>query len=187
MIVTSVNARIFHNNGLVSKWSPGRWVTDTEFTYKFENFFHPWVGELISRLNRYSLPGVMDAKWQETDLVKKFFDGLYTPSQNNLVKVTSFPKEIDVSTGGPYANYNWELFFHIPFTVAVHLSKTQRFAEAQRWFHYIFDPTDNSKDPSKKRFWKFLAFRKENDPRQIDELLVILSKSRRTSKTTSRR
>ena len=52
-----------------------------------------------------------------------------------------FPKEIDVSDGGPYANYNWELFFHVPLTIAVHLSKNQRFAEAQRWFHYIFDPT----------------------------------------------
>ena len=57
----------------------------------------------------------------------------------------SFPKEIDVSDHGPYANYNWELFFHVPLTVAVHLSKTQRFAEAQRWFHYIFDPTSNDK------------------------------------------
>ena len=25
----------------------------------------------------------------------------------------------------------------------MHLSKNQRFAEAQRWFHYIFDPTSN--------------------------------------------
>lgn len=136
MIVTSINAKLFHNHDLVRKFGAARLVTDTEFTYKFENFFHPFVGELISQLNRRSLAGVMDAKWQE-GLANRpestFFDSLYTPSQNDLVKVKSFPKEIDVSTGGPYSNYNWELFFHIPFTIAVHLSKTQRFAEAQRW------------------------------------------------------
>jgi hypothetical protein len=173
MIVSGIEAIAFHNNELVSHWAPSRLTDDTEFTYKFENFFHPFIGDLISRLNRKSLPGVMDAEWQD-GLKQNFFDALYKPSQNELVKVKSSPKEIDLSTGGPYSNYNWELFFHIPFTVAVHLSKTQRFAEAQRWFHYIFDPT--STDTSPMRFWRFLAFRKNDDPKQIDELLLILSK-----------
>jgi hypothetical protein len=95
-----------------------------------------------------------------------------------VVKFTDFPiKEIDVSVSGPYANYNWELFFHIPLTIAVHLSKNQRFAEAQRWFHFIFDPTcnDTSILPL-QRYWKFLAFRKPGDVKQIDELLTVLSK-----------
>jgi len=43
---------------------------------------------------------------------------------------------------GPYALYNWELFFHIPFLIATRLSKNQRFEEAQKWFHYIFNPTE---------------------------------------------
>jgi hypothetical protein len=151
----------------------GHW--DTAFTYTFENFFHPFVGDLIRRLNRKSLPGVMDPGWQE-HLTETFFDALYRPLAGNLLHVESFPKEIDVSEHGPYANYNWELFFHIPLAIAVNLSRNQRFAEAQRWFHYIFDPTSNDKseDPP-LRFWRFLAFRK-TDPKQIDELLALLSK-----------
>ena len=39
----------------------------------------------------------------------------------------------------------------------MHLSKNQRFAEAQRWFHYIFDPTDDSDGPTPERFWKVQA------------------------------
>src|SRR5262245_58321878 len=129
---------------------------------------------------------MMDAKWQDslktadpnTDPSHDFFHVLYTPNPNNdkLINVESFAKQIDVSESGPYANYNWEMFFHVPLTVAVHLSKTQRFAEAQRWFHYIFDPTCNDqtvKPP--KRFWKFLAFRKDLEPKQIDYLLSLLS------------
>jgi len=138
---------------------------DTQFTYTFENFFHPFVGELIAKLNRDSLSGMLDAKWQDglkwdslvpkPDSPSKSFDELwkdslksdnqalsnyirtlYNPTEDKLVQVKYFPKEIDVAECGPYANYNWELFFHIPLTIAVHLSKTQRFAEAQRWFHY---------------------------------------------------
>jgi hypothetical protein len=72
--------------------------------------------------------------------------------------------------------YNWELFFHAPLTIAVHLSKNQRFAEAQRWFHFIFDPTSN--DTSVKppmRFWNFREFREKSDVELINELLMCLS------------
>ena len=166
----------FHDNALAIKVAPvasTHW--DTQFIYKFTNFFHPLVGELIARLNEKSLPGVLDAAWQESKR-SDFFDALYHPAQNNLVQVEFSPKEIDVSEHGAYANYNWELFFHIPLTVAVHLSKSQRFAEAQRWFHYIFDPTSNDQtvDPP-FRFWKFLAFRKNDDSKRIDEIIRILS------------
>lgn len=156
--------------------------TEERFTYTFENFFHPFLAELIQKLNRESLPGLMDVKWQESlrtadptkDPAKDFFHILYCPmdkpTDNNPVTVISHPKEIDVSDG-PYANYNWELFFHIPLTIAVHLSKNQRFVEAQRWFHYIFDPTSNDQSV----VWKFLAFRNPDDKKTIDEIVRILS------------
>jgi hypothetical protein len=154
------------------------------FKYTFKNFFHPFVGELIQQLNKESLQGLLNPEFHvklkeennsaPTDFFKSF--GYTKPENSSQVEVEGFPKEIDVSESGPYANYNWELLFHIPLTVAVHLSKNQRFAEAQRWFHYVFDPTcnDNIKDPL-KRFWKFIAFR-EKDITQIDELLALLSK-----------
>ena len=166
----------FHDAREASK-AKAVWLghSDTQFTYTFENFFHPFVGELISKLNKDSLPGML-AGQLDPDLKRPFFKDLYNPSKDNLVQVEYFPKEIDVAEHGPYANYNWELFFHIPLTIAVHLSKTQRFAEAQRWFHYIFNPTSNEQtvDPP-MRFWKFLAFRKTNGSRTIDEILRLLS------------
>lgn len=149
----------------------------TEFTYTFENFFHPFVGELIQQANRKSLPGLLDPDFHERLTDPKFFDTFYTALTSDLVKVNHFPKEIDLRESGPYANYNWELFFHVPLTIAVHLSKNQRYAEAQRWFHYIFDPTSNDTSvPVPQRFWKFLAFRKAGEVKQIDEQLGILSK-----------
>ncbi|MEQ1531590.1 MAG: hypothetical protein ABL925_19935, partial [Methylococcales bacterium] len=153
---------------------------DTQFTYTFENFFHPFIGELIEKLNKDSLSGLLDPNYHQelADKFGKFFESYYTPLNSNVVEFTNLPlKEIDVSVTGAYSNYNWELFFHVPMTIAVHLSKNQRFAEAQRWFHYIFDPTCNdTKIPPLQRFWNFIAFRNPNCFMQIDNLLMLLSK-----------
>ena len=100
------------------------------------------MGELIEELNRKSLDGMLDPAFQKS-LSVEFFDRFYEVAPNLLVKVRRFAKEIELHAGGPYSVYNWELLFHIPLAVAVHLSKNQRFVEAQRWFHYIFDPTSN--------------------------------------------
>src|SRR5204863_2209230 len=127
-------------DGQRSPVSSGHW--DTKFIYTYENFFHPFIGELLARLNTDSLAAVMDAAWQDS-LKRDFVESFYQLPHDRLVNVISFPKTIDIDPHGSYANYNWELFFHIPLTIAVHLSKTRRFAEAQRWFHYVFDPTSN--------------------------------------------
>jgi hypothetical protein len=150
-------------------------LPDSEFSYTFENFFHPYVGELIERLNRGSVAGMLDPVYQEKDLkVPGFFESFYTPAAPGLV--TSFPKDIDVRPGGPYANYNWELLFHVPLSIAVHLSNNQRFAEAQRWFHYIFDPTSNDTSvEGPARYWRFLAFRHNAGTQNITQVVTLLS------------
>ncbi|MFL6290584.1 MAG: toxin [Thermoanaerobaculia bacterium] len=155
-----------------------------ERTYTFESFFHPFVGELVAQVNEKSLPGLFDPKFHES-LAKSsegFFSQYYTELPSSLVKLdTPKRKEIDVADGGPYSVYNWELLFHFPLAVAVHLSKNQRFADAQRWFHFIFDPTTDEKPepgvPAARRFWKFLRFRQESGAPQIGPLLALLSKS----------
>ena len=143
--------------------------------YGLTPHYHPWTEELIRTLNTDGLPALLDAKWQST-LVTTLTPGFYTPG---AAFTGAFPKDvIDVSDDGPYAIYNWELFFHAPLLIAVHLSKNQRFEDAQRWFHHVFDPTstDTSIDPP-QRFWKFLRFREETDPEFITEILTELSKT----------
>ena len=132
-------------------------------TYNFFNHFHPFVGELIEQLNKKSLAGLFDVDFQ-SELEIIFFEDEYHPNISDTLKVNYPNKELDLSEGGPYSVYNWELFFHAPLAIAVHLSKNQRFAEAQRWFHFIFDPTSNDKsvNPSMK-FWKFRQFREDSE------------------------
>jgi len=161
---------LFHESFDAGIASDASNAAQTKFTYTFENFFHPFVGKLTEQLNTRSLAGLLDADEHKKWTVE-FFKAFYDP----LSDIVSFPKEIDVSSSGPYANYNWELLFHFPFTVAVHLSKNQRFAESQRWFHYIFDPTDTG-----QHYWKFLGFREVGQATSIDEQLALLGKSNPT-------
>jgi hypothetical protein len=60
---------------------------------------------------------------------------------------------LDFNRGSSYAVYNWELFLHIPLYVAELLSQNQKFEDALKWFHYIFDPTGPGQDPAPQRFW----------------------------------
>ena len=106
------------------------------------------------------------------------YEKIFSPTRYNpnseLVDERYPVKDLDFTSSGAYAVYNWELFFHTPLTIAIHLSKNQRFEEAQHWFHYIFDPTDDSEGPTPERFWKVKPFQ-YTDVSKIEEILVNLS------------
>jgi hypothetical protein len=141
--------------------------------YHFEAHYHPYVDELIEKLNTDGLNKLLDPVFQ-AGLTRNLAPAFYMPGSHTA---GDFPKqEIDVSDDGPYSIYNWELFFHAPLLVACHLSKNQRFEEAQRWFHRIFDPTNSDSTVAPpERFWRFLRFRQETTPEFITDLLEALA------------
>ncbi|HKV07043.1 MAG TPA: insecticidal toxin protein [Thermoanaerobaculia bacterium] len=165
-------------------------IQERELDYRFYSHFHPYVGKLVERLLQKSTSGLQAA---DTEYVKKadgsfetlpdgkskpvlyadFFAARYQPSPD-LVQKPYPVKDLDFTSSGAYSVYNWELFFHVPLTIAIHLSKNQRFAEAQRWFHYLFDPTDDSDGPTPERFWKVRPFQ-YTDVRKVEEILINLS------------
>lgn len=101
------------------------------------------------------------------------FQAQYTPDPNNVQH--PYPvKNIDFTPGGAYSLYNWELFFHAPLMIAIHLSQNQKFQDAQNWFHYIFNPSDNSPGPTPQRFWKVAPFQ-YNDVELIQTILTNLA------------
>lgn len=107
-----------------------------------------------------------------------FYEGIFDAAHYNPSSWVQEPypvKDLDFTSSGAYSIYNWELFFHFPLLVAIHLSQNQKFQDAQHWFHYIFDPTDNSVGPTPERFWKVKPF-EYTDVRMIQDILVNLSK-----------
>jgi hypothetical protein len=87
----------------------------------------------------------------------------------------SYPVEdIDFTPTGAYSVYNWELFFHAPMLIATTLSQNQQFADADTWFRYIFDPTnDPPNDGAPQRYWKVLPF-KTTPAESITDLMTAL-------------
>lgn len=161
-------------------------LNDLRVEYRIENFFHPLISAVTDRLNRTSLKEALDPD-ELGNLTQPFFDNdyqhhgsadptfkqEYESSNGRVILERPFPqREVDVDAAGPYAGYNWELLFHIPIAIAVHLSKSQRFAEAQRWFHLVFDPTEPS-----GQYWRSLALTGDGPRYQIDALLRLLSKA----------
>src|SRR5215467_5863442 len=80
-----------------------------EVTYELRAHYHPYVEDLIQTLNRDGLPALLDPVYHAS-LTRPLAPALYQPGS---VVTGDFPSdEIDVSDDGPYAVYNWELFFH---------------------------------------------------------------------------
>jgi hypothetical protein len=114
------------------------------FNYCFQNFWHPLVGQLIQQLNRTSIAGMLDPAFLNSIADPDgswFWNDYIQPPSSKSVNVATKPRAIDVTIGGPYDDYNWELIHHIPIMMAVHHSNNGRFAEAQKTFHVFFDPT----------------------------------------------
>lgn len=54
------------------------------------------------------------------------------------------PKDSLMNFNGAFGIYFWEIFFYAPYFIAEKLHSSNKFKEAERWYQYIFDPTDNS-------------------------------------------
>jgi hypothetical protein len=155
-----------------------RVITKRDLDYDFDAHFHPYVQQLHKRLLKGAVRGL-----QEADTERVAPGGQYTlhaPLAQHYNPVSAFVedpfpvKDLDFETDGAYAVYNWELFYHVPLTVGIHLSRNGRYAEAQRWFHYVFDPTTDSDEPAPERFWRVKKFQ-TSDIELIEEILVNLA------------
>ena len=105
------------------------------------------------------------------------FDRIFGAAAYGVTSAVKKPypvKDLDFTLDGAYSIYNWELFFHAPLLIAIHLSENQQFQDAQTWFHYIFNPTDNGDGPTPQRFWRVQPFQNTN-VEMIQQILVNLS------------
>ncbi|MFL5698674.1 MAG: neuraminidase-like domain-containing protein [Ktedonobacteraceae bacterium] len=150
---------------------------------RFFSFYHPHVGDFIKLLNQGGIPSLLTPDTQKLIDGKGIttFETEYSPNtqlqigQNFEYVDKPYPLEdVDFDFGGAYSLYNWEMFFHAPMLIATRLSKNQRFAEAQQWFHYIFNPTDSSTDSVPQRYWKVKPFFENKESKRLQALLELL-------------
>lgn len=129
---------------------PKFWTTRE---YTFENFHHPYVCKFLQTLDQHGVPALLSLATQSQA------DGASFDAYLPEARVVNRPKdEVEFRAGTAYEVYNWELFFHIPLLIATRLSKNQRFEEARRWFHFIFDPTGAAGGDTPQRYWRTKPF-----------------------------
>ena len=141
-------------------------VVDANGKARFNPFYHANVSRFSRSVTRFGIDGLLTLANQRLhdDDNEPVFIATYSPVSNQVALGVDIPREdVDFEYDGAYSIYNWELFFHAPFMIATQLSKNQRFEEAQKWFHYIFDPTttdspDSQGDPGSERFWRVQPF-----------------------------
>lgn len=157
------------------KYVPLRPVAKNGQSLTFYNFFHPYSSDFITELNEGGIPQLMGADLNEADfpskpdpkLVEKTLSDTesYDPIKIKGLLTSKAKIDIDFENEGAYALYNWELFFHVPLYIATRLSKNGKHAEAMRWFHYIFDPTNDTPNAEGEQenahYWQVKPFRKE--------------------------
>ena len=137
-------------------------------SWRFTPLYHPFSEVIVTELYRYGLAGLYmpdAASGQEHAMMltrqraRRETFGAYAPTAQ---VATPHPIEnFSFSRTNPYGVYNWELFFHAPYAVAEHLRQNRRFEEAQRWFHFIFNPTDKD-EVSLAAVWRFGPFYREH-------------------------
>lgn len=151
-----------------------------ENSYSYERFYHPWTYDYNTIIHN------------NVEKASERFDNLLHIARQNEGKdlpttlgdfeiqddqVDDADKKLSFDFNKAFGIYNWEIFFHMPFTIAVRLSQQKKFAEAQQWFHYIFNPlaslslNDGGVYDKASQYWNFLPLHKLGQPEtQIDQL-----------------
>jgi ABC toxin N-terminal region/Neuraminidase-like domain len=150
-----------------------------EVKFKFERLNTFAVHALSDRLFADGIDGLLSLDSQnleEPDFGKKVLSDAVIAPKNQQAHET-IDNHIDFD--GAYGMYYDEIFFHAPLLIANLLNANQRFAEAQRWYHYIFNPVAQEQDGTgapaspNDRYWRFRRFR--DLPQTPDELADMLA------------
>ncbi|NEP51816.1 MAG: hypothetical protein F6K65_24695 [Moorea sp. SIO3C2] len=111
--------------------------------------------KLSQKLFAHGIDDLFSLRNQEIDEVPKFTkedEKGDTIIEVNPNRVETLPLHSHLEFRGANGLHYWELFFHAPLLIAQSMNTQQKFAEAKKWFEYIFDPTDEVE------YWKFLPF-----------------------------
>jgi len=130
--------------------------------FRFERLSTFAIYELSANLFRGGLDALLSLGSQAAAEVN--FDA-YSYNESLVIPPRRYNGLTDtIDFDGAYGLYYREIFFHVPFFIANRLNANQNFAEAQRWYHYIFNPTTQEAATgtpanARDRYWRYLPFR----------------------------
>jgi peptidoglycan hydrolase-like protein with peptidoglycan-binding domain len=135
------------------QYAGGQWihVPVTSIGHRWYPFWHPHASNFLAALDTKGVEGLVTRSQQSIGTTSETAFS-YGPQPGNAIDPTA-QGGVDFTRGGAYSAYNWELFFHAPMLIAAKLTAEQRFEEAMRWYHRIFDPTSTDGPEAPQRYW----------------------------------
>ncbi|MDJ0898785.1 MAG: hypothetical protein QNJ55_08230, partial [Xenococcus sp. MO_188.B8] len=137
-------------------------LEDSTLSYNNSNFWSPVTKYTFRRLttstvqtlsNKMFIGGLDHLLTLDSQLTPELNFDRFSPTDNVIP-----PESNTLDFDGSLGLYFWEIFFHIPFLVANTLNSNQRFEEAQKWYHYIFNPTTQNNEKGLVGYWPMNEF-----------------------------
>nr|WP_245006641.1 hemopexin repeat-containing protein [Actinoplanes ianthinogenes] len=130
------------------------------------------ASQLSRRLLSGGVPALLDLATQQTDEVLVSTSETATDAvrvRSGMVDPGRLPTGSHLDFRSANGMYYWEVFFHAPLLIAQALNNGQRFADARKWYQYVFDPTNL------RSYWRFLPFLTTDPPALAADLTVALA------------
>lgn len=136
---------------------------------------HPIACDLINRAEGRGVANVFSGRMQDLRREEVYRGRMRSGlSDVAISRFTPYAIAYDEAHDA-YAGYNWEVFYHAPYMIAMKFASEGKFEDALQWFHYIFDPAGIEEAGAKTRqFWRigpFRAGRRGSKGKAIDVLL----------------
>jgi len=129
----------------------------------------PQIARFRTVLHRSGIDGLLAAGTQTEPGPPAGVRGTFAAYHPDPGVVATQPlDDVVFSPTEPAGPYNWELFFHVALSAGAALTRNHQFAQARRWFHYVFDPTDSSGGPTPDRYWRFRSFCELHDIKRME-------------------
>ncbi|WP_027582064.1 neuraminidase-like domain-containing protein [Bradyrhizobium sp. Ai1a-2] len=129
------------------------------FGLRFIAFYHPFVCLMKRSLAAGGFERLMNASsvtWDRRHKIKSDSEGeptigefqyLFSPQRAVLTPYPEETKGFEFDRLDSYSDYNWEVFYHMPTLVSQKMVVGQKFEDALRWFHFIFNPAGIPEPP----------------------------------------
>ncbi len=157
--------------------------------FRFESFSHPYTGMLLAQVAAGGATALFEPRneelrrqlleeeylFHESDPPSELDEISYLATEHVLSPLPR--RSFDFETGGAYSVYNWELFFHVPLYIANRFRLENRFADADRWYRFVFDPSRTAEDPGEgvERFWNVKPLFQESELGTLDLVQELFS------------
>lgn len=149
--------------------------TDQPFSdWKFgvQRLTNPTIKKLKRKLESGGVKAFLNRDTQSEPKTPVMPFSRLAPTPNVIGPKAADGTQIDFE--GLYAEYNWELFYHIPMMIAYNLSAGTQHADSMKWFHYVFDPTKPPDEDLQKYYWNFFPFT-QSEQETLKQILTDVS------------